>query len=107
MSAPAPRPAPGSCFKFTVRSAEEAVALIREKFGANARVLSVRSVEAKGLRKFFGAPRLEVIAQMDGAPEAPAPSLPEVVAKRSSTTEVSAEPALPDVVSDRATPRFN
>ncbi|MEO7599571.1 MAG: flagellar GTP-binding protein [Opitutus sp.] len=103
----APRPAPGSCFKFTVRSAEEAVSLIREKFGANARVLSVRSVEAKGIRKFFGAPRLEVIAQMEGAPEAPAPTLPELVAQRSPTREVSAEPALPDLTADRATPRFN
>src|SRR3954470_23932525 len=98
MSAPAPRPAPGSCFKFTVRSAEEAVSLIRERLGANARVLSVRSVEAKGLRKFFGAPRLEVIAQMDGAPEAPvATSSPVVTARTSTTDEVSAEPALPNI----------
>ncbi len=65
MSALDPRPAPGTCFKFSVRSADEAVALIREKLGADARVLSVRSVAPKGFTKFFKAPRLEVIAQID------------------------------------------
>jgi flagellar biosynthesis protein FlhF len=108
MSASEKRPAPGSCFKFTVRSAEEAVSLIREKFGANARVLSVRSIEPKGFRKFFGAPRLEVIAQMDGAPEAPvATPTPAIPSRAESTDEVSAEPALPNIVTDRPSSRFN
>src|SRR3954452_12179134 len=66
MSASAPTPAPGT-YKFTVKSVDQAVALIREKLGPNARVLSVRSVEAGGLKKFFTAPRLEVVAQVDAA----------------------------------------
>ncbi|MEO7413212.1 MAG: hypothetical protein ABIZ81_07630, partial [Opitutaceae bacterium] len=59
------------------------VTLIREKLGANARVLSVRSIEATGLRKFFSAPQLEVIAQID---------VPVPVA---GLVQVSKEPALP------------
>jgi flagellar biosynthesis protein FlhF len=65
--------APGT-YKFMVQSAEQAVALIRERLGPNARVISVRSVEATGLRKFFSAPRLEVVAQVDAAPAASEPA---------------------------------
>src|SRR5882672_4295686 len=61
--------APGT-YKFTVSSAEQAVSLIREKLGPNARVLSVRSVAPTGFRKFFSTPRLEVVAQVDAAPVA-------------------------------------
>jgi flagellar biosynthesis protein FlhF len=82
MSTPQPPFAPGT-YKFTVKSAEHAVALIREKLGPQARVLSVRSIEPAGFRKFFTAPQLEVIAEID-APAAP------------TLDRVSAEPALPD-----------
>jgi flagellar biosynthesis protein FlhF len=91
MSTPSQSFAPGA-YKFTVKSAEHAVTLIREKLGANARVLSVRSVEATGFRKFFSAPRLEVIAQID----APIP-----VGK---LVQISAEPALPDEASSEPKP---
>ncbi len=74
--------APGT-YKFTVQSAEQAVALIREKLGATARVISVRSVEATGLKKFFTAPRLEVVAQVDPAPVA-----------ETTLTTIGREPAL-------------
>jgi len=74
------RLAPGA-YKFTVKSAEQAVALIREKLGPTARVLSVRSIEASGLKKFFTAPRLEVVAQIDPPPAAPSPGLREVSAE--------------------------
>jgi flagellar biosynthesis protein FlhF len=101
-----PNLVPGSCFKFTVRSADEAVSIIREKLGPDARVLSVRSVSPKGLKKLFSAPRLEVVAQItapgqdDVTPElthAPAAELP------SDFDESSDEPALPEQVgiSDR------
>ncbi len=85
MSTPDPHLAPGA-YKFTVKSADQAVALIREKLGPSARVLSVRSVEATGLKKFFTAPKLEVIAQID-PPAAPA------------LTAVSSEPATPEAES--------
>jgi flagellar biosynthesis protein FlhF len=61
-------------YKFTVRSTEEAVVLIREKLGPLARVLSVRSVPAPGFRRFFSSPRLEVVAQVDG-PAVPEPDV--------------------------------
>lgn len=68
MKSSPPPAAPGTCFKFTVSSAEEAAALIREQLGPDARVLSVRSVEPAGLKRLWGAPRLEVVAQV-GVPE--------------------------------------
>jgi len=58
-------------YRFTVKSTEEAVVLIREKLGPLARVLSVRSVPAPGFRRFFSAPRLEVVAQVDSPVSAP------------------------------------
>jgi flagellar biosynthesis protein FlhF len=78
--------APGA-YKFTVKSTEEAVALIREKLGPAARVLSVRAVEATGLRKYFSAPRLEVIAQID------APALAAVSAEPATPADESPRPA--------------
>lgn len=55
---------PGACFKFTVKSADEAATVIRERLGPGARVLSVRNVAPTGLRGLWAAPRLEVIAQL-------------------------------------------
>jgi flagellar biosynthesis protein FlhF len=88
MAQPRPTFAPGA-YKFTVKSAAEAVTLIREKLGPSARVLSVRSVEAGGLKKLFVGPRLEVIAQIDAPP--PAASILEAV---------SQEPAFPAAAPD-------
>jgi flagellar biosynthesis protein FlhF len=79
-----PKLLPPGAYKFQVKSPGEAVALIREKLGPNARVVSVSSVKPTGLLKFFKVPKLEVIAQIDGPAEAP-----------SSLSSVSSEPALP------------
>lgn len=70
-----------SRFRFTVRSAEEAVTVLREKLGPRARVVSVRQVQGKGLARFLSAPNLEVIAEV--APEnfAVAENKPEPVAE--------------------------
>jgi flagellar biosynthesis protein FlhF len=70
-----PNAQPGTCFKFTVRSAEQAAQIIREKLGENARVLSVRNVGGSGLFNLFSAPKLEVVAQLTAAAEAPAASV--------------------------------
>jgi flagellar biosynthesis protein FlhF len=87
--------APGA-YKFTVKTTEEAVALIREKLGPTARVLSVRAVEAKGLRKLFNSPRLEVIAQVD--PVSSPATEPETAGGDASLfDEVSNERAAPEV----------
>ncbi len=65
---------PGTCFKFTVSSADEAARLIREQLGDQARVLSVRNIAAGGLLGLFSAPRLEVVAQVALPPEPPPPA---------------------------------
>jgi flagellar biosynthesis protein FlhF len=83
---------PPGAYKFTVGSASEAVTLIRERLGPQARVLSVRAVAASGLGKLFRAPRLEVIAQIDPVPASPAPGEVEVI----SLAAVSAELAAPE-----------
>ena len=54
----------GKRFKLVVRSAEEAVRVIREKLGENARVLSVKQVGGEGLKRFISSPKLEVIAEV-------------------------------------------
>jgi len=84
-------PVAGACYRFVVESADQAAALIRERLGENARVLSVRSVASTGWRKLVSAPKLEVIAQID-APAAPAVApVPTVaVASTESASPVSA-----------------
>ena len=54
----------GKRFKLIVRSAEEAVRVIREKLGEDARVLSVKQVGGEGLKRFISSPKLEVIAEV-------------------------------------------
>jgi flagellar biosynthesis protein FlhF len=98
MATPRPTFAPGA-YKFTVKSAAEAVTLIREKLGPTARVLSVRSVDVGGLRKLFVGPRLEVIAQIDAMPP-PAPASADAAASWPALDAVSQEPALPPVSPD-------
>ena len=60
-------------FRFVVRSAEEAVTVLRERLGEHARVISVRQVEGTGLARFLQAPKLEVIAEN----VAPPPAVPD------------------------------
>ncbi len=59
----------GKRFRLTVKSAEEAVRVIREKLGDNARVLSVRQIGGEGLKKFISSPKLEVIAEIPNPDE--------------------------------------
>jgi flagellar biosynthesis protein FlhF len=94
MPAPEKHFAPGA-YKFTVKSVEEAVALIRERLGPEARVVSVRTVPGAGLKKFLSAPRLEVIAQIDAAPAGAAAVDSAPAAANSRFNYVSAETAAP------------
>jgi len=87
------QPVPGACYKFVVNSAEDAAALIREKLGPAARVLTVRSIPATGLKRFWSGSRLEVIAQIDASVETPEPVVTEAPAPLREF--ISAEPALP------------
>ncbi len=67
---------PASHYRFVVRSAEEAVKLIRQKLGDKAQVVSVNQVSRKGLARFLKAPKLEVIATVSSVEENPLPSKP-------------------------------
>lgn len=70
---PAATPAPAPVqYRLVVRSAAEAVRLVQERFGADARVLAVRQIEAGGLARFLQKPRLEVIVEVGGAAPAAA-----------------------------------
>ena len=51
-------------YRLVVRSAEEAVRMIREKLGDSARVVSVRQTGGEGLKRFISSPKLEVIAEV-------------------------------------------
>ena len=59
----------GKKFRLIVRSAEEAVRVIRDKLGDNAKVISVRQVGGEGLKRFISSPKLEVIAQIVEEPK--------------------------------------
>jgi flagellar biosynthesis protein FlhF len=63
-------PKTGEQYRFIVRSADEAVRILRERLGDNARVVSVRQVEGAGLARFLRAPKLEVIAEVIGGESA-------------------------------------
>jgi flagellar biosynthesis protein FlhF len=63
-------PVPGSLFRFTVRTADEAAQAIRDRLGENARVVSVQQVRHGPFGGLFSSPRLEVIAQ-HGATDQP------------------------------------
>ena len=59
---------PGSVYRLVVRSAEEAVQTIRERFGAEAKVLSVQQQAGQGLSSLFSRPKLEVVVQVGTMP---------------------------------------
>lgn len=95
-------PTESSRFRFIVRSAEEAVTVLREQLGPRARVVSVKQVEGKGLARFLRAPNLEVIAEV--APEAS----PATSAKSEAPAPAAAFPPIapeaPASVADVAAP---
>ena len=64
-------------YRLVVKSAEEAVRLIKEKLGDHAKVVSVRQVGGEGLKRFISSPKLEVIAELSSAQSEPQFSLPE------------------------------
>jgi flagellar biosynthesis protein FlhF len=69
------KPITGEQYRFVVATADEAVQVLRERLGDNARVVSVRQIEGAGLARFLRAPKLEVIAQVIG--EDPVHEFPE------------------------------
>lgn len=89
-------------YRAVVRSAAEAVSLVRERFGANARVVSVRQIEAGGLSRFLQKPRLEVIIEV--RPEVPAPVATKSSEPARAERETVARSDVEPVVSHNAAP---
>lgn len=83
----------GQKVKFVVSSADEAVNLIRQEMGPQAKVLSVRQVEGKGLAKFLTAPKLEVIATMPEEEAKKETALPQLTEEEKTMLEE--KPAAP------------
>ena len=71
---PATSAAPGT-YRFEVGSTAEAVAVIQNQLGPEARVLSVQASPRRGFGRLFGAPRFTVVAEL------PAPAQPEPAAE--------------------------
>ena len=85
----------GKRYRLVVRSADEAVRVIQEKFGARARVVSVKQVGGQGLSRFISSPKLEIIAEVP--PEGADADLGEPVETfpPSPSPSSSAEPLVP------------
>ncbi len=64
----------GKKYRFVVRSAEEAIATLRERMGEEAKVLSVKQVDGTGLGRFMSSPKLEIIATVPEQEALPAPA---------------------------------
>ncbi|MBN1403412.1 MAG: hypothetical protein JW942_02950, partial [Opitutales bacterium] len=61
----------GRKYRFVVSSAEEAIETLRERLGAEAKVLSVKQVDGQGLSRFLKSPRLEIVATVPEQGELP------------------------------------
>lgn len=87
--------------KLVVGSAAEAVETIRQRFGAAAKVISVKQSEAAGLRKLISKPRLEVVVEVPRSAleqKAPAaqlaagPAKPKAERRKETNTKEKTEP---------------
>ena len=74
-------------YRLVVRSAEEAVRMIRDKLGDHAKVLSVRQIGGEGLKRFISSPKLEVIAEVSKDSSDPIETTPEVISFDSLPSE--------------------
>lgn len=79
----------GTQIKLLVNTASEAVNVIREKYGEQARVLSVKQVEAGGLKRLVSKPRLEVIVEIVGTGGKAKPKVPSASTERSASPQAS------------------
>ena len=90
-------------FRLVVKSAEEAVRLIKEKLGDNAKVVSVKQIGGEGLKRFISSPKLEVIAELSSSESEVEKSIPEQNAEPElSSSTVEAQPNPPELESSSA-----
>lgn len=90
-------------FRLVVKSAEEAVRLIKEKLGDNAKVVSVKQIGGEGLKRFISSPKLEVIAELSSSESEVEKSIPEQNAQPElSSSTVEAQPNPPELESSSA-----
>lgn len=83
----------GKKYRFTVKSAEEAIRIIRDRLGAEAKVLSVTQVDGQGLSRFLSSPKLEIVAMI---PE-PEPASAPAAVQSEPEEEPSVDPAEQDL----------
>ncbi len=83
---------PGKRFRLVVRSAEEAVRVIRDKLGEEARVLSVKQVGGEGLKRFISSPKLEVIAEIPSPEQTALDEAPDPTANPIEDSQPMAPP---------------
>jgi flagellar biosynthesis protein FlhF len=87
---------------FIAASAEEAVALIREKLGPDAVVLNVRPLPANGLARLWQKPMIEVIAHRPEPPPPVAPASDALAEFREQLEEIKQQvgnrPSQPETV---------
>jgi len=71
--------------RFVVKNVQEAAAILKEKWGKQARVVDVRQLKGKGVSSLFQAPQLEITARIGELPILKPPP-PIVLCDRSSPT---------------------
>ena len=84
----------GKSYRFIVKSASEAVCVIRKQLGERAVVTSIKQIKPRGLFRAFSTPRLEVIAMLP-------PSLKEVSLPPSRQQSSSEPVVIPPPISIR------
>jgi len=96
-STPIPGVQRGKKYRFTVKSAEEAIRIIKERLGPEAEVLSVTQLDGQGLSRFLNSPKLEIIAMI---PEQEEPVSEKIEEVSQESEEPSKEPVAPSVSYD-------
>ena len=88
-------------YRFVVGSAEEAVTVLRKRFGDQARVVSVRQVEGRGLARFLQSPKLEIVAAVSPARSVLEPSVAgSSVAFVDGASQEASQPTVPVMGAD-------
>lgn len=94
-------------YRIQVKSPEEALKIIRKKFGDKAKVLSVKQVEGEGLAKFLSSPKLEIILSVPSGDTETKKNLESASKDGVSVEEHTEDTSLPDSNSESVLPSNN